>query len=113
MISTMKRPVPLEHYLYTGNSTKTQKEMFLLVDAVGNFLTKGYRSLIISRSSSRQLFRIFFTQDFSLSGTMLLLMLRRSAPANTPSRSAQKILLKTRHQVRYVPSVLLHHLEAL
>lgn len=42
MISTMKRPVPLEHYLYTGNSTKTQKEMFLLVDAVGNFLTKGY-----------------------------------------------------------------------
>lgn len=41
VISTMKRPVPLEHYLYTGNSTKTQKEMFLLVDSVGNFLTKG------------------------------------------------------------------------
>lgn len=41
----MKRPVPLEHYLYTGNSTKTQKEMFLLVDAVGNFLTKGYNSV--------------------------------------------------------------------
>lgn len=38
----MKRPVPLEHYLYTGNSTKTQKEMFLLVDSVGNFQTKGY-----------------------------------------------------------------------
>lgn len=42
MISTMKRPVPLEHYLYTGNSSRTQKEMFLLVDAVGNFLNKGY-----------------------------------------------------------------------
>lgn len=42
VISTMKRPVPLEHYLYTGNSTKTQKEMFLLVDAAGNFLNKGY-----------------------------------------------------------------------
>ncbi|XP_062266120.1 helicase SKI2W [Platichthys flesus] len=42
VISTMKRPVPLEHYLYTGNSTKSQKEMFLLMDAVGNFLTKGY-----------------------------------------------------------------------
>uniref|UniRef100_A0A672IL68 SKI2 homolog, superkiller viralicidic activity 2-like n=1 Tax=Salarias fasciatus TaxID=181472 RepID=A0A672IL68_SALFA len=41
VISTMKRPVPLEHYLYTGNSTKTQKEMFLLVDASGTFLTKG------------------------------------------------------------------------
>uniref|UniRef100_A0A3Q3WN29 Uncharacterized protein n=1 Tax=Mola mola TaxID=94237 RepID=A0A3Q3WN29_MOLML len=46
VISTAKRPVPLEHYLYTGNSTKTQKEMFLLVDAVGNFLTKGYYAAV-------------------------------------------------------------------
>lgn len=38
----MKRPVPLEHYLYTGNSSKTQREMFLLVDAAGNFLNKAY-----------------------------------------------------------------------
>lgn len=53
MISTMKRPVPLEHYLYTGNSSKTQKEMFLLVDAVGNFLTKGYKFSHLS--SCRQL----------------------------------------------------------
>ncbi|XP_023257539.1 helicase SKI2W isoform X2 [Seriola lalandi dorsalis] len=46
VISTMKRPVPLEHNLYTGNSTKTQKEMFLLVDAAGNFLTKGYYAAV-------------------------------------------------------------------
>ncbi|XP_026156576.1 superkiller complex protein 2 [Mastacembelus armatus] len=46
VISTMKRPVPLEHHLYTGNSTKTQKEMFLLVDATGNFLTKGYYAAV-------------------------------------------------------------------
>uniref|UniRef100_A0A672ZBY9 SKI2 homolog, superkiller viralicidic activity 2-like n=1 Tax=Sphaeramia orbicularis TaxID=375764 RepID=A0A672ZBY9_9TELE len=46
VISTLKRPVPLEHYLYTGNSTKTQKEMFLLLDAVGNFLTKGYYAAV-------------------------------------------------------------------
>uniref|UniRef100_A0A667X9K1 SKI2 subunit of superkiller complex n=1 Tax=Myripristis murdjan TaxID=586833 RepID=A0A667X9K1_9TELE len=46
VISTMKRPVPLEHYLYTGNSTKTQKEMFLLLDATGNFLTKGYYNAV-------------------------------------------------------------------
>uniref|UniRef100_A0A672ILF3 SKI2 homolog, superkiller viralicidic activity 2-like n=1 Tax=Salarias fasciatus TaxID=181472 RepID=A0A672ILF3_SALFA len=46
VISTMKRPVPLEHYLYTGNSTKTQKEMFLLVDASGTFLTKGYYAAV-------------------------------------------------------------------
>uniref|UniRef100_A0A1A7XKA4 Superkiller viralicidic activity 2 (S. cerevisiae homolog)-like n=1 Tax=Iconisemion striatum TaxID=60296 RepID=A0A1A7XKA4_9TELE len=46
VISTMKRPVPLEHYLYTGNSTKTQKELFLLLDAAGNFLTKGYYTAV-------------------------------------------------------------------
>ncbi|XP_010898478.1 helicase SKI2W [Esox lucius] len=46
VISTVKRPVPLEHYLYTGNSTKTQKEMFLLLDAAGNLQTKGYYAAI-------------------------------------------------------------------
>ncbi|KAI4880050.1 hypothetical protein NFI96_019916 [Prochilodus magdalenae] len=46
VISTVKRPVPLEHYLYTGNSTKTQKELFLLLDATGSFLTKGYYSAV-------------------------------------------------------------------
>uniref|UniRef100_A0A8C8HTF6 SKI2 homolog, superkiller viralicidic activity 2-like n=1 Tax=Oncorhynchus tshawytscha TaxID=74940 RepID=A0A8C8HTF6_ONCTS len=46
VISTAKRPVPLEHYLYTGNSTKTQKEMFLLLDPTGNFQTKGYYAAI-------------------------------------------------------------------
>ncbi|XP_068603246.1 superkiller complex protein 2 [Brachionichthys hirsutus] len=46
VISTKKRPVPLEHYLYTGNSTRTQKEMFLLVDAAGNFLNKGYYAAV-------------------------------------------------------------------
>ncbi|KPP75355.1 helicase SKI2W-like [Scleropages formosus] len=46
VISTLKRPVPLEYYLYTGNSTKTQKELFLLVDSAGNFLTKGYYAAV-------------------------------------------------------------------
>ncbi|XP_078502024.1 superkiller complex protein 2 [Lissotriton helveticus] len=46
VISTLKRPVPLEHFLYTGNSQKTQTELFLLQDAKGNFLTKGYYAAI-------------------------------------------------------------------
>ncbi|XP_022538822.2 helicase SKI2W [Astyanax mexicanus] len=46
VISTVKRPVPLEHYLYTGNSTKTQKELFLLLEATGSFLTKGYYAAV-------------------------------------------------------------------
>ncbi|MFT7811344.1 helicase SKI2W [Arapaima gigas] len=46
VISTLKRPVPLEYFLYTGNSTKTQKELFLLVDSSGNFLTKSYYAAV-------------------------------------------------------------------
>ncbi|BFZ20866.1 hypothetical protein BsWGS_23905 [Bradybaena similaris] len=46
VVSTTKRPVPLEHYLYTGNSTKTCNELFLLVDAKGSFLTPWYNKAI-------------------------------------------------------------------
>ncbi|XP_018411358.1 PREDICTED: helicase SKI2W [Nanorana parkeri] len=46
VISTTKRPVPLEHYLYTGNSQKTQNEFFLLQDASGAFQTKGYYAAV-------------------------------------------------------------------
>ncbi|XP_041081672.1 helicase SKI2W [Polyodon spathula] len=46
VISTVKRPVPLEHFLYTGNSNKTQNELFLLLDANANFLTKGYYAAV-------------------------------------------------------------------
>lgn len=41
VVSTQKRPVPLEHFLYTGNSNKTNSELFLIVDANKNFLTQG------------------------------------------------------------------------
>ncbi|KAG9042495.1 hypothetical protein FS837_010810 [Tulasnella sp. UAMH 9824] len=37
VISTPKRPVPLEHYLWAG------REMFKIVDAKGNFLSIGYK----------------------------------------------------------------------
>lgn len=46
VISTTKRPVPLEHYLYTGNSQKTQNQFFLLQDATGTFQTKGYYAAV-------------------------------------------------------------------
>ena len=36
VISTAKRPVPLEHYLYAG------KELWKIVDASRNFLGQGY-----------------------------------------------------------------------
>lgn len=42
MVSTQKRPVPLEHFLYTGNSAKTSNELFMIVDAQKKFKTEGY-----------------------------------------------------------------------
>ncbi|XP_062514975.1 superkiller complex protein 2-like [Corticium candelabrum] len=51
VISTAKRPVPLEHYLYTGNSSKTCDELFLLVDADGRFLTKGYQRAVDAKKA--------------------------------------------------------------
>ncbi|XP_038624275.1 helicase SKI2W [Tachyglossus aculeatus] len=46
VISTATRPVPLEHFLFTGNSTRTQDQLFLLLDAKGAFQTKGYYAAV-------------------------------------------------------------------
>ncbi|XP_062536304.1 superkiller complex protein 2 [Armigeres subalbatus] len=43
VVSTPKRPVPLEHYLYTGCGGKTKDDLFLVVDEKQNFLMDGYR----------------------------------------------------------------------
>ncbi|KAL7296485.1 hypothetical protein TKK_0009926 [Trichogramma kaykai] len=37
VISTVKRPVPLQHYLYTGHDKKSKDQIFLLVDKDGGF----------------------------------------------------------------------------
>jgi antiviral helicase SKI2 len=39
VMSTKKRPVPLEHFLYTGVSQKTSSEFYLLIDSNGRFLS--------------------------------------------------------------------------
>ncbi|KAK3088659.1 hypothetical protein FSP39_022012 [Pinctada imbricata] len=46
VVSTTKRPVPLEHYLYTGNSGKTSNELFMIVDKHSQFLTLGYNKAL-------------------------------------------------------------------
>lgn len=40
--STLYRPVPLQHYLYTGNGGKSRDENFLLINQKGEFLLKGH-----------------------------------------------------------------------
>ncbi|XP_057338709.1 SKI2 subunit of superkiller complex protein [Microplitis mediator] len=37
VISTLKRPVPLKHYLYTGTDGKTRNDRFLVLDGEGQF----------------------------------------------------------------------------
>lgn len=43
VVQTKKRPVPLEHYLFTGNSNKTSNELFCVLDQKGRFKVEGYR----------------------------------------------------------------------
>ncbi|GFS36787.1 helicase SKI2W, partial [Nephila pilipes] len=42
VISTLKRPVPLMHYLYTGSVGKSENDIFPIVDSSGKFLTEEY-----------------------------------------------------------------------
>ncbi|RWS25190.1 hypothetical protein B4U80_04866, partial [Leptotrombidium deliense] len=42
VVYTTKRPVPLEHYLYTGSNGKTMNECFLFIDSESKFIRSGY-----------------------------------------------------------------------
>ena len=43
VIKTLRRPVPLEHYIYTGNSDKTSDQLFKVISADSkNFSITGY-----------------------------------------------------------------------
>lgn len=42
VISTYTRPVPLEHFLYTGQDGKTKNDLFKIVNALGQWEDKGY-----------------------------------------------------------------------
>ena len=54
VISTLKRPVPLEHFLYTGLSGKSKDERFLIVNADGTFVTKGYMAAMEAKKSKEK-----------------------------------------------------------
>ncbi|XP_058062804.1 superkiller complex protein 2 [Anopheles bellator] len=43
VVSTAKRPVPLEHHLYTGFGGKTRHDSFQIVNEQSQFLQEGYR----------------------------------------------------------------------
>lgn len=41
VINTIQRPVPLEHYLYTGSGGNSKDERFLVLSANNEFQRKG------------------------------------------------------------------------
>ena len=51
VISTPKRPVPLEHFLYTGDSGKTKDERFLILDSSGSFVKVGYDKAVAAKKA--------------------------------------------------------------
>ncbi|KAK6055587.1 DEAD/DEAH box helicase [Cooperia oncophora] len=53
VVSTLKRPVPLEHYLYTGQDGKTKKDLFKIVDMNGNWQEVGYRKAADAKANKR------------------------------------------------------------
>ncbi|RXG73628.1 Helicase SKI2W [Armadillidium vulgare] len=57
VISTSKRPVPLEHYLYTGTGGKTKDEIFMVVDANKNFLIKGYDEAVAAKAEREKKYK--------------------------------------------------------
>lgn len=54
VISTEKRPVPLEHFLYTGQDGKTQKDLFKIIDRDGQFIVKGYNDAKDSKTRASE-----------------------------------------------------------
>ncbi|XP_076299497.1 superkiller complex helicase subunit twister isoform X2 [Lasioglossum baleicum] len=51
VISTLKRPVPLEHYLYTGTDGRTRNDKFLVLDERGQFLLDGWNKAVSTKES--------------------------------------------------------------
>ncbi|XP_066065514.1 LOW QUALITY PROTEIN: superkiller complex protein 2 [Chamaea fasciata] len=46
VLSTPRRPVPLEHFLFTGNSSRTRHQLFQLLGPGGAFSTQGYYAAV-------------------------------------------------------------------
>lgn len=52
VITTPKRPVPLEHFLYTGNSAKTMDQRFKFIDSASQFCDEGYKKAMAAKQDS-------------------------------------------------------------
>lgn len=64
VITTAKRPVPLEHYLYTGSNTKTIDQRFKFIDSSSEFVTDGYKKALEAKKDSAKHLRGAKGQNF-------------------------------------------------
>ncbi|CAH8592904.1 unnamed protein product [Schistosoma turkestanicum] len=53
VVATDRRPVPLEHYLYTGNIEQYASHLHLIVDENGRFINSGYEAAAVSNNTRR------------------------------------------------------------
>ncbi|KAK7870957.1 hypothetical protein R5R35_012172 [Gryllus longicercus] len=53
VISTLKRPIPLEHFLYTGTGGKQKNDRFLVMDGNGKFNEAGYSQAKQAKESKK------------------------------------------------------------
>ncbi|XP_061208227.1 superkiller complex protein 2 [Neopsephotus bourkii] len=53
VLSTQRRPVPLQHFLYTGNGPRTREQLFLLLDAHGSLSTQGYYAAVEAKKQQQ------------------------------------------------------------
>lgn len=51
--STLRRPIPLVHHLYTGSGGKTKNDIFELVNGGGDFSVAGYRAAVAAKEHDR------------------------------------------------------------
>ncbi|XP_054261713.1 SKI2 subunit of superkiller complex protein [Macrosteles quadrilineatus] len=54
VISTLKRPVPLQHHLYTGTGRATRNNCFLIRDGDGPLILEGLKKAIASREKKEK-----------------------------------------------------------
>ncbi|XP_063216378.1 superkiller complex protein 2 isoform X3 [Bacillus rossius redtenbacheri] len=62
VISTLKRPVPLQHFLYTGSGGKSRDERFLVLDGDRVFNEAGYRAAVAAKKSRETAFATKYGQ---------------------------------------------------
>ena len=54
VIQTAKRPVPLEHYLYTGSNAKTMDQRYKFIDSSSNYLVDGYKRALETKKDTQK-----------------------------------------------------------